>query len=280
MVESIKELQKICYRNSSKKRPLYMELVTMKFSIYITKLLLYTPIHADQISILMVLLVLAGSGMMAFGSLWMMFIGATLIHFTVFLDNVNGEVARYKKEGSLMGSFLEEFYHTISIPFIFFSLGYGIFLHNGIKLALLFGFLCSVFASPIVLTSIKTAVVKKGMDRLENKKSLLPKRYAALKSGINVKGGSTLLGRKMYSFYDALRELWGFPANIVHIQIIIAIELFNYYLNFMAPFLLPLAYIVVYGAVSAIRQFLSFIVHYKGKTVFHYYNALFEKNRF
>ncbi|MFH0868040.1 MAG: hypothetical protein V1831_01895 [Candidatus Woesearchaeota archaeon] len=275
MVESIKELRKICYKGSTKKRPLYMELVTMKISIYVTKLFLYTPIHADHVSMLMVLLILAGSGMMAFGSIWLMFIGATLMHFTVVLDNVNGEVARYRKEGSLMGSFLEEFYHTISIPFIFFSLGYGIFLHTGIELALLFGFLCSVFVSPIVLTSIKTAVVKKGIDRIE--KGMLPKKYTILKGDINVKGGSTQLGRKLYSSYDILKDLWGFPANIIHIHIIITIELFNYYFNLMPPFLLPLIYLVLYGTISVIRQFLSFIVHYKGKTVFHYYNALFGK---
>ena len=61
MVESIKELRKICYANSKSKRPLYMELVTMKFSIYVTKLLLYTPIHADQVTILMMLLAIFGS---------------------------------------------------------------------------------------------------------------------------------------------------------------------------------------------------------------------------
>ena len=121
MVESIKELKKICYKNSSKKRPLYMELFTMKISIYVTKLFLYTPIHADHVSMLMVLLAIVGSSMMAFGSTLMMLIGITIIHFTVVLDNVNGEVARYRKEGSLIGSFLEEVYHTLSIPFIFFS---------------------------------------------------------------------------------------------------------------------------------------------------------------
>jgi len=254
-----------------------MELFTMKVSIYVTKFFLYTTIHADHVSMLMVLLVLLGSGMMAFGSVWIMFIGITLIHFTVILDNVNGEVARYKKEGSLMGSFLEEFYHTISTPFIFFSLGYGIFLHTGIKIALLFGFLCSVFASPIVLTSIKTAVVKKGMDRLQSKNGMLPKKYTIPKAQINVKGGDTEIGRKLYSSYDIIKELWGFPFNIVHIHAIIAIELLNYYLNFTPPFLLSLIYIVIYGTVSALRQFISFVVHYKGKTIFHYYNALFGK---
>ncbi|MBI2523036.1 CDP-alcohol phosphatidyltransferase family protein [Candidatus Woesearchaeota archaeon] len=277
MVESIKELRKICYRNSNKKRPLYMDMVTMKVSIYITKLFLYTPIHADHVSMLMILLALIGSGMIAFGPIVIMFIGITLIHLSVVLDNVNGEVARYRKEGSLMGSFLEEFYHTLSIPFIFFSLGYGIFSQTGTRAAILFGFLAAIFASPIVLTAIKTAVVKKGMDRLEEKRGMLPKKYTIPKSEINVKGGSTEAGKKLYSAYDVIKQVWGFPFNILHMQAILALELLNSYYSFMQPFLLPLAYIMLYGSVSAIRQVLSFIVHYNGKTIFHYYNALFGK---
>jgi len=278
MVESIKELRKICYKDSNKKRPLYMELVTMKISIYVTKLLLYTGIHADQVTMLMVLLSLIGSGMMAFGSLWMMFIGITIIHFTVVLDNVNGEVARHKKEGSLIGSFLEEFYHSISTPFVFFSFGYGVYAQTGMELALIFGFLCSVFASPIVLRAVESAAVKKGLDRLKAKDGMLPKKYTMLKGKINIEGGGTELGRKLFSIYDILNEFLGFPFHFVHIHILITLELFNQYYNFMPPFLLSLLYLIIFGAISVIRQFISFIVHYKGKTIFHYYNALFRKN--
>ncbi|MBW2976322.1 hypothetical protein KY347_02645 [Candidatus Woesearchaeota archaeon] len=277
MVEPIKELRKICYKGVTKKRPLYMELFTMKISVYVTKLFLYTPIHADQVSILMLLLMLFGSGMMAFGSVWTMFAGITLIHFTVVLDNVNGEVARYYKEGSLIGSFLEEVYHVLSIPFIFFSFGFGIFMHTGIKAAIISGFLCSVFSSPVILNAVKIAVVKKGLDRLKSEKGMLPKKYTLLNEKINIEGGSTESGKKLYALYEKIKELWGFPANIAHIQIIIAIELFNRYFNFMPPFLLSLVYIIIYGAVSVLRQFMSFVVHYRGKTIFHYYNALFGK---
>ena len=276
MTESINELRKICYKDSGKKRPLYMELFTMKISIYVTKLLLYTPIHADQVTILMILLVFLGSGMMAFGSLWMMLIGILLLHFTVILDNVNGEVARYRKEGSIMGTFLEELYHNLSIPFMFFSFGYGIYSKTGNEFALISGFLCSVFATPIVLTSIKTAVVKKGIDIFESKKTL-SKNYTLLNKEINVKGGSTKLGRQLYLKYDIVREFLGFPLNVVHINLIIAIELLNYYQKFMEPYLLSVVYLAAYAIFSVLRQLTSFIVHYRGKTVFHYYNALFGK---
>ena len=133
MVESIKELREICYKGSKGRRPLYMELVTMKISIYVTKLLLYTPIRADQVTIGMILLAIIGSVLMAFGDFGYMLIGILIIHFTVVLDNVNGEVARYRKEGSMMGTFLEQYYHELSVPLIFFSLGFGVFMMTGYK---------------------------------------------------------------------------------------------------------------------------------------------------
>lgn len=255
-----------------------MEWFTMRISIYVTKLLLYTGIHADQVTMLMVLLSLIGSGMMAFSSIWTMFIGITIIHFTIVLDNVNGEVARYKKEGSLIGTYMEEIYHVVSTPFIFFSFAYGIFNQTGMNIAIIFGFLIAIFSSPIVLRAIESSVVKKGLDRLKSKDGMLPKKYTMLKGEINIKGGSTELGSKLYSTYDIINEFLGFPFHFVHIHILITLELFNYYYNFMPPFLLPLLYLVIYGSISVIRQFISFIVHYKGKTIFHYYNALFGKN--
>ena len=89
MVESIKELREICYKDSKGRRPLYMEWVTMKISIFVTKLLLYTPIKADQVTIGMVLLAILGSVFMAFGTLKFLLIGILIIHFTVILEILN-----------------------------------------------------------------------------------------------------------------------------------------------------------------------------------------------
>src|SRR3989344_5721805 len=117
MVESIKELRKRC---QTKKQPLYMEAVSMKVSIYITRLLLYAKISADYVTLSMIVLLVAGSAFMAFGSLWRILVGILIIHFTIILDNVNGEVARYWKEDGLIGTFLEQVYHNLAVPFLFF----------------------------------------------------------------------------------------------------------------------------------------------------------------
>src|SRR3989338_10779784 len=219
MVESIKELREICYKDSKGKRPLYMEWVTMRISIYVTKLLLYTPIRADQVTIGMVLLAILGSIFMAFGNLKCMLIGILIIHFTVVLDNVNGEIARYRKEGSMMGTFLEQYYHEVSVPLIFFSLGFGVFLATGYKSAVLFGFLCGVFSRSTVLSALKSAVVKNAIrDRKNNRSDEKLKKYSSIVGkSPNVEGGSTETGAKLYHTYDFIKEFWGAPFNIIHI---------------------------------------------------------------
>lgn len=280
MVESIKKLREICYANSKDKRPLYMEWVTMKFSIYITKLLLYTPIRADHVTISMVLLVILGSVFMGFGTLKFLLIGILIIHLTVFLDNVNGEVARYRKEGNMTGTFLEQFYHEVSLPLIFFSLSFGVFLQTGFKSVLIFGLLCAIFSRPVVLIAIHNAVVKNGIrDNKRGRISEKLKKSVALIGKADIKGGSTETGRKLYKTYDYIREFWNFPSNIVHINIIVILEIINRSYNFLPPYILLYAYLLVYGIISVIIQLMSFIVHYKGKTVFHYYVALYGKKQ-
>lgn len=280
MVESVSELKRICYANYSAKVPLYMELVTKRISIYITKLLLYTPIHADQVTISMVLLVAFGSVLMAFGSLRFLLAGILLIHFTVVLDNVNGEVARYRKEGSMTGTFLEQFYHEISIPLIFFSLGYGVFAHAGYKSALVFGFLCGIFSRSAVLSAIKSAVVKNAIrDSKNNKINEKLRKYALIVGkSPNVEGGGTEGGARLYKTYDYIREFWSAPFNIVHINVIVVLEIMNLYYNFLPQYSMLYWYLAVYGAMSVLIQAVSFGVHYKGNTVYHYYTAMLGKS--
>ena len=277
MIESIKELREICYKDSKSRRPLYMEWVTMKISIYVTKLLLYTPIRADQVTIGMVLLAILGSVFMAYGTLKLMLIGILIIHFTVILDNVNGEVARYRKEGSMTGTFLEQYYHELSVPFIFFSLGFGVFRLTGYQSALIFGFFCAILSRSTVLSALKSAVVKNAIRDRNNKKvdEKLKKYNSIVGKSPNVEGGSTETGAKLYRKYDFIREFWSAPFNIVHINALVILELLNvYYWKIVPAYSLLYWYLAVYGSSSALIQFASFIVHYKGNTIYHYYVAM------
>lgn len=272
MIESIKELREIC--GSKKKQPLYMELVSMKISIYITKLLLYTKISADYVTMAMLILVIVGAALMALGDLWMVLIGILIIHFTVILDNVNGEVARYWKEDGLIGTFLEEVFHKVSVPLIFFVLAYGIFIKTDNALILIFGFLSAIFGSPIVLNAAKEAAVAERMSEIKQGKN--PQRISVA-GRANIKGGNTEVGKKLYESYDLLREFWVYPANIVYINILTIIEISNLYYVFLPQYFLLSLYLIAHGTASAIIQLISFAVNYKGKTANHYYKELFAR---
>lgn len=271
MVESIRELREIC--GSKKKQPLYMELVSMKISIYITKLLLYTKISADYVTMSMIVLLIIGSIFMAFGSLWSILVGILIIHFTIILDNVNGEVARYWKEDGLIGTFLEQVYHNIAVPLVFFMLAFGVFLRTGYAPILIFGFLCAVFGKPIILNSIKDAVIDERSNEIKTGKKV----NAHVAGKLNMKGGNTEIGGRLYRAYDTVREFSVYPANIVHITLLSIVEIVNLKYRVISPYTFFSIYIVVYGFASLIIQFTAFIVNYKGKTVDHYYEALFKK---
>lgn len=268
MVESIKELRKIC---QTKKQPLYMELVSMKISIYITKLLLYTRMSADYVTISMIILLIAGSVVMAFGSLWAVLIGILIIHFTIILDNVNGEVARYWKEDSAIGTFLEQVYHNIAVHLIFFALAFGVFLNTGIAYIMLFGFLASIFGRPIILSSIKDAVIDERLREIKNGK----KANLSIPKNANIKGGSEKSGAQLYKAYDFVRDFWVFPANIVHITFLSILELINAKYGVFPQYALLSLYLIVYGSIAVIIQLAAFVVNYRGKTVNHYYKELF-----
>lgn len=274
MVESIKELRKIC--GSKKKQPLYMELVSMKISIYVTKLLLYTKISADYVTLTMILLLITGSIFMAFGNLLAILIGILTIHFTIILDNVNGEVARYRKEDGIIGTFLEQVFHNIAVPLIFFMLAYGVFLKTGYAPIVIFGFLSAIFGKSIILDSVSDAVIAERLGEVKERKKV---QKVLVAGNVNIRGGSAKIGERLYGMYDVMREFWVYPANVVHITVLVIIELLNANYKFAPPYLFLSIYLIAYGSVSIIVQTIAFIVNYKGRTANHYYKALFERKR-
>ena len=99
----------------------------------------------------------------------------------------------------------------------------------------------------------------------------------ALIGNANMEGGGTELGTKLYRKYDIVKEFWGHPFNLVHINIIAVLEIINSYLGAVPQYSMFYWYLAVYGIGSLAVQSISFIVHYKGKTVDHYYLAVFKK---
>lgn len=129
MVESIKELRKMCKREET--LPFWHDRIYYSFMrricIYFTKIFLYTKITANQVSILSIIIGAIGAYFFSIGYYWYSIIGALLLQFMVLLDNVDGEIARYRKQTSLKGRFLESIGNMMVEPLIFVFLSFGVY---------------------------------------------------------------------------------------------------------------------------------------------------------
>ncbi len=129
MVESIRELRKICKREET--LPFWHDRIYYSFMrvicIYFTKVFLYTKTTPNQVSLLSITIGAIGAYLFSIGSYWYSIIGALLLQLMVLLDNVDGEIARYRKQTSLKGRFLEFIGNIVVEPLIFVSLSFGVY---------------------------------------------------------------------------------------------------------------------------------------------------------
>lgn len=149
MVESIKELRRICQKEYIPPS----ETIIRKVSIYVTKLLLYTRISANQTTGLSIVVGIVAGVFFIFGDKWSILIGALLLWLSYILDYSDGEVARYRGSASLTGSYIDKLNHIIVEPFSFAALSFGIY--NTFHDVTVFAF---GFSAAISILLIKLAV--------------------------------------------------------------------------------------------------------------------------
>jgi len=272
MVESVGELWGICYEKQYVYRAWFNKYVS-KFSIYLTWLLLHTPITPNQVTIIELVLVILSSAFFIFGKLQYIFIGFLILQFTNLLDCVDGEIARYRKKSSLVGAHLENIYHQLISYLMFFPLAFGIFLYTSWKSVLIFGFLCSIFSKSIIIPNMFTTIIESRLRNNNPIKNLKRKNIKTKTSDINLQGTDT--GKRLSELYDKFKDFWAAPTNIVHLTIISIIELVNQHYEFMPSYILFYWYLVVYSIVIIMIQITSFVVHYKGRAAEQYYKSLF-----
>ena len=123
-VESIEELRKIC---QSGKVVSFNDRVEREISIYVTRLLLYTGITANQVTVLDILIGAIACAFFVVGRPWYTFTGAMLLQLWMLFDYVDGEIARYRKSCSLSGIYLDELNHMIVEPLMFVCVSFGLF---------------------------------------------------------------------------------------------------------------------------------------------------------
>jgi len=152
MVESIEELRKICRKGEDPDDKSVSMILGRKLSIYITKLLLYTNITANQTTALGALIGIIAGISMASGNKWYTLLGALLLYLHFIFDLVDGEIARYRKESSVTGVYLERLSHYLVNSFLFFSISFGLYMTFYDVRVFAFGFSASLSQTLISLS--------------------------------------------------------------------------------------------------------------------------------
>lgn len=151
-MESIQELRKICQTTAKKDRSnVYMRYVSRFFSIYLTRLLLPTPVTPNQVSLAMIVTGVAATFFFLCPSRGVFFAGALLLQFWYILDCMDGEVARYrqykstqtvitdKRSSGMTGTYYDVLNHYIINLLVPATLGYGLFKLSGSSFYVLLG---------------------------------------------------------------------------------------------------------------------------------------------
>ncbi len=146
--ESFKEFKQLIQgkklEKRKKKRDWWHWIFTF-FSKYITWLLVKTRINANFITISGLLIGLIGLLLIGIGNNILIIIGFILLYIYYISDEVDGEVARYKKQTSLRGIYYDEIGHLFFQGWFFFSFGYSIYRINAEFLYIIFGVVATFF---------------------------------------------------------------------------------------------------------------------------------------
>ena len=171
--ESFKEFKQIIQGNKLEKRKKkkdWWHSLFIFFSRYVTWILVRTPITANFITITGLLIGLTGLLFIAVGNKFFIILGFILLYIYYISDEVDGEVARYKKQTSLQGIYYDEVAHLFFQGWFFFSFSYSIYRINSEFLYIIFGVITTFFLLGIrTVRKISTIAFAKGEIKKKSK---------------------------------------------------------------------------------------------------------------
>jgi len=163
-MNSIKELRQRCQYTKVGGDYIFHRLIYRKISIYLTKVLIKTPITANQVTIISIFVGLTGGLFLALGKSSFYLIGALLYNFSVVLDVVDGEIARYRGTSGMRGQYLDLLAHYFISASIFACLSFSLYKDLGNIYIIIFGFTAAI-STVIAKTSVALVYHSAGMKR-------------------------------------------------------------------------------------------------------------------
>ena len=125
----IKEIEALNKDKISKEK--YLPKIYRKIAIYCVKILLYTPITPNQISIFGISLIFIAAIFFARGDFWVSMACVFLLYLSEICDYIDGTLARCKKMVTkLQGNLLESFGHEPLTALIVIGIAFGVYTNT------------------------------------------------------------------------------------------------------------------------------------------------------
>lgn len=159
------------------KHDFYMWGVARKISVYFTWLFVRTSIKPNWITALGIIFGFVGCIMFTYANPIFWVFGWIIANMYFILDQVDGEVARYKNMVTKFGYFFDEISHPILNNTLFFAASFGLFTYSGNVLVLLFGITALFFLSLLRFVGTYSDFVTKNMFKLSSEKIEMPKNW-------------------------------------------------------------------------------------------------------
>lgn len=268
---TLKELKQFKYRiNPEERQGAYGYFLFRPLSLYLTYIALRVGLTANQVTVLQTLAGLGGALCLAFPSTGLAIIGIVLLQFGFMLDNVDGEVARVRRQVSVTGKFLDTIGHELVVPSMYFALGVATYFRLGHFESVVCGFLWGLFSLRLDIATM----YHEAAQLIETKLDQSYDYYATIK----FEEAPKLYRRK--NEQSALRlvyALFAYPATMNIISVVMLADLF------LSPFkvigyAINLSYIllIVYGTLLPIRRVITVWRLAKGREVERKYLGLID----
>jgi phosphatidylglycerophosphate synthase len=165
MVESLKELDRICQKPNHKTVGNWMvRQILRPAALPITWLLLHTPVTANQVTLAALFTGLLGILLLAALPSKVFLLAVALLQIWYLLDHVDGQIARYRKTASLSGRFFDFFMHHLIHGLIPAGLSWYSYRMTGNIFCLVLGFVA--VAAMIFINLIQDIKCKVFVEKL------------------------------------------------------------------------------------------------------------------
>jgi len=191
MPEKFKQFKQICQGaklEKQKRKKDWWHAVPRFISIYITWILVKTTITANFVTIFGITIGLTGLYLIFLGNNFTIILGFILLYVYHVSDEIDGEIARYKKQTSVQGIYYDEIGHILIQGGLFFLFGYNLYIITANNLYIILGFLSSFFLLCIrVVRKISiVAISKSSVKKIINKEQIIPHKNDNKKGGLKL----------------------------------------------------------------------------------------------